>query len=144
MKRALVSALLFSMAVLPAVSANGEEGISGTYLLFGIAIGFVLGALSTYAYVLRSKMAVEEEEKSKEILISAPGLTESENKVLLAVIGKGGEVSQDLLPKLAGLSKARISEVLSNLEKKGIIMKESKGRTNLITLKSDFSVNRKK
>ena len=127
--------LLFSVAVVAGDEDEGT-GIGYNYLFMGLVLGFVLGVLSSYSYFLRKRVPTEK--KSEEIFLSVPGLTESENKVFLALIKEKGRVYQDKLPQLSGLSKARVSEVLSSLEKKGIIKKESRGRTNLVTLKRDI------
>lgn len=136
--RTLIMALLILFFKMPVVGADEGEGagIGYQYLFMGLILGFVLGVLSSYSYFLRKKVSTEK--KSEEIFLSVPGLTESENKVFLALIKEDGRVYQDKLPQLSGLSRARVSEVLTSLEKKGIIKKESRGRTNLVTLKRDI------
>jgi uncharacterized membrane protein len=140
--RNLAQALLILLFTIPIVVADEGEGagIGYQYLFMGLILGFVLGVLSSYSYFLRKK--VSKEKKSEEIFLSVPGLTESENKVFLALIREDGQVYQDKLPQLSGLSRARVSEVLTSLEKKGIIKKESRGRTNLVTLKRDIRPRR--
>jgi uncharacterized membrane protein len=134
--------LLFLLGTVPLVAADGEEKTGRSYqlLVLGLFLGFVLGALSSYSYLLHRKVSTE---KSEEILITVPGLTESENKVFLALLKEEGRVYQDKLPLLSGLSRARVSEILTSLEKKGIVKKEGRGRTNLVTLKRDFRIRSK-
>ncbi len=144
-KIAILSLLLF----MPFIFANGDEGREvevAPWLALGIAIGFALGALSTYAYFLRSQKeklegSGEVKPVAGEAKLNIPGLTESEEKLLRIVVSSGGRISQDRLPALAGMSKARVSEVLSTLEKRGIVRKEVKGRTNEIIFQNQMETN---
>jgi uncharacterized membrane protein len=140
MKSYLIPFILMAfLSIYPAAADEDVEEAEGGYqvLVIGVLLGFVLGVLSSYAYLLRKKVSVQK--KSEEIYLSVPGLTETENKVFLVLIREKGRVYQDRLPNLTGLSRARVSEVLSSLEKKGIIKKESRGRTNLVRLTRDIS-----
>ena len=127
------------LSAYPAAADVGEGGAGQGYqaLLVGAALGFVLGVLSSYAFLLRRKVSTEK--KSEEIYLSVPGLTETENKVFLVLIREKGRVNQDKLPQLTGLSRAKMGEVLTGLEEKGLIKKESRGRTNLVRLTRDLS-----
>lgn len=125
-------------ASIPVAVANGkeaEQGFSLGMFLIGFLIGLIIGVLSTYVYFLKTEIKKGGE---KEIFINIPGLTEAENRILLKLIEKKGKVSQDELSKLTKLSKSRISDVISSMEKKGIIRKVQRGRTNVIFLKEDF------
>ena len=136
--RVLILSYLFYLLYSPIAFANGkevEQGFSLGMLLIGALIGFIIGVLSTYVYFLKTEIRKEGE---KEIFISMPGLTEAENRILLKLIENKGKLSQDELSKLTKLSKSRISDVVSSMEKKGIIKKLQRGRANVIVLKEDF------
>ena len=62
------------------------------------------------------------------------GLDEDEKKVLTAVKEQDG-ISQSTLKYRTDLSKTKLSVILSQLEKKGLIAKVKKGKTNDIFLK---------
>lgn len=67
MKLSIALAAAIFLIALPLVVANGEEKAGGGYqlLVLGILLGFVLGALSSYSYLLRRKVSTEK--KSEEI-----------------------------------------------------------------------------
>ena len=62
------------------------------------------------------------------------GLDEDEKKVLTAVKEQDG-ISQSTLKYRVDLSKTKLSMVLSQLEKKGLVAKVKKGKINNIFLK---------
>jgi len=64
-------------------------------------------------------------------------LDENEQKVLKAVSEKEG-ISQSNLRFRTNLSKAKISQIVTNFEKKGIVKRESQGKTYAIYLAKSF------
>ena len=93
------------------------------------AIVFVFGfgiAVLIYIVFLRSRF--RKIEVIKEVLNS------EENRIVKA-LDNGGRVKQDELRRQLDYSKARLSKILSNLEKKDIISKERYGKTNILRLK---------
>ena len=72
--------------------------------------------------------------KEEKFKILLTGLDEDEKKVLLAVREQDG-ISQSTLKYRTDLSKTKLSMVLSQLEKKGLITKVKKGKINNIFLK---------
>ena len=72
--------------------------------------------------------------KEEKFKILLTGLDEDEKKVITAVKEQDG-ISQSTLKYRTNLSKTKLSMVLSQLEKKGLIAKVKKGKTNDIFLK---------
>jgi ribosomal protein S25 len=127
-----------------------ESTLSLTHFIFGI-IGFIF-ALGFYLIffaqgeeaIVRTLEATKklEDSKKKEIDekkfdLIAKGLNEYEKKALKAVKNQDG-ITQSTLRLRAGMSKAKLSYVLNDLEKKGLITKEKKGKTYAIFLKEDM------
>ena len=119
------------------------------FIIGAVAVLFTLG-LGIYL-VLFSKTAKSFETAQKSILnklqstknkdlkeekfkILLTGLDEDEKKVITAVKEQDG-ISQSTLKYRTDLSKTKLSMVLSQLEKKGLITKVKKGKINNIFLK---------
>ncbi len=98
----------------------------GVYLIF-----FEKGQKAIFSALEEHKSSRSDEEKF-DILLS--GLDDYEKKVLKAVREQDG-IKQFTLKLRTDLSKTKLSIVLSTLEKKGLIKKIKKGKTNLIYLK---------
>ncbi|MEM3519890.1 MAG: hypothetical protein QW179_03805 [Candidatus Hadarchaeales archaeon] len=66
-------------------------------------------------------------------------LTEDERKVFEAVMRAGGEARQDKLRKDLDMSKAKLSAIVNNLEKKHMISKERYWKTNIIRVSKELA-----
>jgi|SRR3989344_4020003 len=84
---------------------------------------------------LKETKKKQDSEERFEILLKA--LNEEEKKVIKAVKEQDG-IEQSTLRYRADLSKTKLSYVLSDLEKKGLIKKVSEGKKNKIYLKNAF------
>jgi len=119
------------------------------FIIGAVTIVFTLG-LGVYL-ILFSKTAKSFETTQKSILnklqstknkdlkeekfkILLTGLDDDEKKVIMAVKEQDG-ISQSTLKYRVDLSKTKLSMVLSQLEKKSLIAKVKKGKTNDIFLK---------
>ncbi len=80
------------------------------------------------------KSTKDKERKEERFKILLTGLDENEKKALIAVKEQDG-ISQSTLRYRTDLSKTKLSVVLSQLEKKGLITKVKKGKINNIFLK---------
>src|SRR3989338_3508554 len=117
--------------------------ISISLAIFAIALGFYVVYLSkaakTFETINKSLLSEVKAQKNKQLKkekfeILLQGLDEDEKKVLTAVKEQDG-ISQSTLKYRTDLSKTKLSMVLSQLEKKGLIAKVKKGKTNDIFLK---------
>ncbi|NQV92013.1 winged helix-turn-helix transcriptional regulator [Candidatus Woesearchaeota archaeon] len=121
-----------------------ESSFSITHFAFGF-IGFIL-ALGFYLIFFSKdeKAFVEAIEKSKnkelegdKFELISKGLDEYEKMVLKAVKDQDG-ITQNTLRLRTNMSKAKLSYVLRDLEKKEFIIKDKKGKTNAIFLKKNI------
>jgi len=86
-------------------------------LVFAAGLGFFA---SLYLFGLQSK--------DKEYSIMRKALSEDE-KAILDEIKKAGEITQDSLRFRLNWSKAKVSTILTNLDKRGLIQRERIGKT---------------
>jgi len=70
-----------------------------------------------------------------EVKIPPSLLSEDEMAICEIIKNEGGKIKQKKLSSITGFSKAKITKILSNLEKKELIEREPIGRTFVITLK---------
>ena len=108
--------------------------------IFGLLLNLVLGIYLIFfdksekeikEYITKDKESKQKEE-GFEILLK--GLDEAEKKVIQKVKEQDG-ISQSTLRIRTDMSKAKLSMVLADLEKKGLIKKVQEGKFNKIFLK---------
>src|SRR3989338_5339242 len=118
-----------------------EKGLSMSHLAIGIfsfilALGFYLLFFNKTEKAILEKLEKEKEEKIEEgkfeMLMKA--LDPYEQKVLKAVKEQDG-ITQNTLRLRLDMSKAKLSYVLQELEKRGLIKRVKKGKTLSIYLK---------
>ena len=118
-----------------------EKGLSISHLAIGIfsfilALGFYLLFFNKTEKAILEKLEKEKEEKIEDgkfnMLMKA--LDSFEQKVVKIVRDQAG-ITQSTLRIKADMSKAKLSYVLQELEKRGIIRRVEKGKTLAIYLK---------
>jgi len=113
-----------------------------------IAVGLIsfIGALGIYLlFFSTSEEAILkrlEEEKNKRIELDKfdlilKAMDENEQKVLKAIKEQDG-ITQSTLKFRADLSKAKVSQILTDFEKKNLIRREVKGKTYSVHLIQSF------
>ena len=109
------------------------EQLSGglnTTNLFSLILALIIGiVISFYLF----KQNEKDKEKDKEFNIIKKALSEDERKILNE-IKKAGEITQDSLRFRLNWSKAKISTILTNLDKRGLIQRERTGKTYKVYL----------
>jgi len=98
--------------------------------LISLIIALIIGVVVSFYFF---KTETENIEKDKEYNILKKMLSEDEKKVL-GEIKKAGEITQDSLRFRLNWSKAKVSTILTNLDKKGIVQRERTGKTYKIYL----------
>lgn len=93
--------------------------------LISFIISLIIGVIISF-YLFKQEQ--KEETKVKEYDIIKKVLSEDENKILNE-IKKTKEITQDSLRFRLNWSKAKISTILTNLDRKGIIQRERTGKT---------------
>ena len=118
-----------------------ETSLSFVHVAFGIfgflfALGFYLLFFSQWEEAIVRRLEVDTSRKLDEerFSILLKGLDEFEKKALLAVREQEG-ITQNTLALRVDMSKAKLSQVLSGLEKKGLITRVPEKKTMAIHLK---------
>lgn len=96
--------------------------------LFSLIIALIIGVIISF-YLFKQDKTREEDKFN----IIKKVLSEDEKKIL-AEVKKSGEITQDSLKFRLDWSKAKISTILTNLDKKGVIQRERTGKTYRVYL----------
>jgi uncharacterized membrane protein len=117
------------LRILAQYSINKKQH-SKNILLF---ISFLMLAFSilVISYYLLNK------NKHKKTKYNIDALTDRQKQIFNLIIKNKGKVTQSFLQKELNLPKASLSRNIDTLVRKEIIQKETKGMTNLITIKKD-------
>lgn len=109
-----------------------NSGFSSNILLILAAVLIVLISL---IYIIFNRSS-----KTKKVEIKIPPSLLSEDEMVICDIikGEGGKIKQKKLSSITGFSKAKITKILTNLEKKELIEREPMGRTFVIILKKNI------
>jgi uncharacterized membrane protein len=118
--------------VLILLSPTGYLELSSLLLAVGIMVA-VAGSVATVLAFLFRKYARERTMK-----VALMGLSEDERRVFEEIL-RCKEIRQDDLRRRMDLSKAKLSALVNNLEKKGMVLKLRHHRTNLLRPTKEFS-----
>ena len=122
--------LLFSLGVVLAVS-NAACAINMGHLFAPFLYGVALVGLATGGAVTLLFQWKVDKMQLKRILSILPA---DEASVLTTIIEKGS-ITQTEIKSRSGLSKVKVSRILSRLEQRNVIEKKPHGNTNLIIKK---------
>jgi uncharacterized membrane protein len=115
-------------------------------VLLLVISSFLVGLSAIFIYynsdgAIKEYLLPKEKDKSRELLI-ANLLKSDEKKVYQHIINSNGEILQNKLVVITGLSKVKITRIIRNLEMKRLIIKERYGLTNKIKLKEPIEINK--
>jgi uncharacterized membrane protein len=99
------------------------------------SLGILIGSFVYYA--MFPKLVESEKKLAEDAQVILDMLQFDEKNIIKKIIENKGEISQSKLSALFG--KVKTFRVLENLKKRGIITKESYGKTNKIKLNEKFS-----
>jgi uncharacterized membrane protein len=105
-------------------------------IVFVSSLGLFVGLISYY-FIAKSFIK-ERKEKEKNLLKILDFFNNEEKEILFLIIKNKGKINQNYISKSLEFSKVKVSRIISNLEKKGILQKEKNGMTNNIILNEDL------
>ncbi|NPE26484.1 hypothetical protein HNV12_00595 [Methanococcoides sp. SA1] len=105
-----------------------EEGSSLPLIVYGISfVSIVIGGFVVVLFQARISRV-----QMKKVLKILP---ESERGIVGLLLDNGGALEQNRLVALSGVNKVKVSRVLSELEKRGVVKRMNLGNTKLVSLK---------
>ena len=122
------------------VSTLASDYFSLTDALLLIASSFLIGSVTIYLfYNSDTKEVIKSFRKESGIKerygMVIPLLRAEEKRIFEELIKSDGEMLQNALVLKTGMTKVKMTRVLSSLERKGLVLKERHGLTNRIKLK---------
>ena len=120
--------------VLASISSNVSSGSNLPLpFLVAIVLAVVIAISLIVFYVVRQRKV-----KGKVVTpISAPstmtGIESDEDKILKLIQSSGGSLNQSIIAEKCRFSKAKTSQLLSALEKKGVVRRYKSGRDKIVT-----------
>ncbi|MCS7143397.1 MAG: MarR family transcriptional regulator [Archaeoglobaceae archaeon] len=129
--------VLFDLILFPEIEINElpeipemEEVIEEDYSWLAIAISLT-GII--FIYILKRRYSKKGSEKLSEDIEVIP---DDLRAVIELIKAEGGRITQKELRKRLGYSEAKISLIIADLERRGLVEKMKKGRGNIIFLKT--------
>ena len=124
-----------SSVVLTSALSNGNSNqqwwqqytIIGTILVAGAALSFV-------GFYTFKRHKVNRKSETNAILAETPQFESEDEKILKILKSSGGSMRQSDINDKCGFSKAKTSQLLTALEKKGVITRYKKGRDKIVNL----------
>lgn len=132
---ALVVLIQLSVGALLYVLAGSAPGIDLASIIMGILImAAVAGFVSSVLVFLIRRYAGE-----RVMRVALMTLSEDERRVFEAILRAGGEARQDKLRRELDMSKAKLSALVNNLERKQAITKTRYWKTNILRVRREFT-----
>jgi len=101
-----------------------------------VIAGFILGVLAFFFFGETRKVERIESKPEKETVLKL--LEKDERKILARVVEEGGRVLQSELSHIEGVGKVKAHRIVDRLVSRGVIEKESHGKTNLVKLTKEM------
>lgn len=132
----LISLVMLLQATLGAIIyfLSSTSSLSlGTVAVAILVMTGVAGIIATVLIFVSRRYARE-----RTIKVALMTLSEDERKVFEAIMRAGGDARQDKLRKELDMSKAKLSAIVNNLERKHTITKERYWKTNILRISREF------
>jgi len=119
----------------PALVLSHEKNDMGIWMLVLV----ILAAVACVILFKRKKSSISGTKNNADPILgpAATEVLEDEEMIEQILIRSGGQMHQSEIVKLSGLSKSKISIVLSKMKEDGKIIKIKKGKGNIIRLVND-------
>jgi uncharacterized membrane protein len=122
------------------ITTQNPQYFALSEVLLLVVSSFLIGGTATYLYYksdIKSKVSniISNGNGGNPAILKL--LKPDERKVFVALHHARGEMLQNALVKKSGLSKVKVTRILSRLEKKGLIMRHRHGLTNKVKIKQE-------
>lgn len=118
------------------ITTENPEYYNLMQVILLVASAFLIGATSTYLYYnsdVKKGILSRSGNRAKHASV-ARLLKGDEKRVFLAVVDSKEDVLQNRLVEKLGISKVKVTRILSRLESKGLVTRQRHGLTNKVKL----------
>jgi uncharacterized membrane protein len=127
----VLSSVSSSPSPTPDLSSNGVGW--QLYALAGTGVVVALAAALS-VFVIRRRKPKTDNQPNSSSRIDPPVIESEEQKIIKALMGSGGSTYQSAIAEKCRFSKAKTSQLLTALEKKGLVTRYKRGRDKIVTL----------
>ncbi len=119
----------------PAVAFAKVSSFPTDQHIYALVLGTGVVGMSISAFLFhRYRRKKTKEDEVKRLPLELLEAETDEDKIVNMLRTRGGYLRQSMMVEELGFSKSRTSEVLSNMENKGLIKRHKKGREKLVVL----------
>jgi uncharacterized membrane protein len=120
----------------PSPTPNQAANSTGwqLYGLIGAGLAVAIAALTIGFYVVKRRKHKTSELAKTAPRIDPPAIETEEEKIVKVIQANGGSAYQSAITEKCRFSKAKASQLLTALEKKGVVTRYKKGRDKIVTL----------
>jgi len=115
-------------------TSNGASPDWQFYVLIGVIVAAAFSAFLAVFYLARRRRSKRGDLTEAVAPVYASVLESEEEKVLKIIRSHGGSMFQSAITEECSFSKAKTSQLLSALERKGVVLRYKKGRDKIVTL----------
>ena len=101
-----------------------------------LVLGFIFGITASYFYFERKIEIPVPSASKKDAVLSM--LERDERKVIAKIVEKGGSALQSEVSRVEGIGKVKAHRLVDRLVRRGVIEKETSGKTNILKLKKEL------
>ncbi len=117
-----------------------QKSSNNSIVVLVVSLAALTGAVLTGLYVARLKSRKEKKVENSQATFQTTleNLPEDLKEALKEIVNSGGRITQKELRSRLKYSEAKVSLIISDLERRGIVEKVKKGRGNIIFLKDEY------
>ncbi len=117
-----------------------QKSSNNSMVVLAVSLAALTGAVLTGLYVARLKSRKEKKVENSQATFQTTleNLPEDLKEALKEIVNSGGRITQKELRSRLKYSEAKVSLIISDLERRGIVEKVKKGRGNIIFLKDEY------
>jgi len=97
--------------------------------------GAILGAVALYLFYEKTQ---QPSQKEYDASLALSLMERHEATIVRRIVEEGGRVTQSEVSRIEGIGKVRAHRILEKLEKRGVLIKERYGKTNMIKLNEQY------
>jgi uncharacterized membrane protein len=124
--------IAFPIATSPSPDQTSNSLGQQLFPIVGIGLATLTIVLFVTLYLIRRRK--KRTTSPKKDMIYEPLIESEEEKILKIIRSSGGQIFQSSVTEQSRFSKAKASQLLTALEKKGIVTRYKKGRDKIVTL----------
>jgi uncharacterized membrane protein len=117
----------------PSPSPTPDQTASDTWPVYALGAGLVVSVTAAFSVFYFRRRKTKPSQRFQAIA-DVPVIESEEEKILKAIRASGGSAYQSAITETCRFSKAKTSQLLTTLEKKGVVTRYKKGRDKIVSL----------